>query len=190
MISELTILAAAAVEIPADAPTSSNLETLRKEFEIHWGALIAQVINFVLVALLLKKFAFKPVLEMLEKRRARIAEGESKLKHIEQQLADSEKRTQDMLDSANDQAKRLVDEAKESAALLNEKKTQEAVASAQAIIAKAEEAAKAERETMLSELKSEFGQLVAETSGAVTGDILSKDQQRQINDQAVAKIEG
>ena len=188
MLDQLTILAAAAVE--PGAPTSSNLETVQREFELHWGALIAQVINFLLVAFLLKKFAFKPVQDMLEKRRTRIAEGESKLKHIETQLAESEKRTQEMLDAANDQAKRLVDEAKESAALLNEKKTQEAVASAKSIIAKAEEAAKAERESVMAELKREFGQLVAETSGAVTGGILSRDQQRQINDQAVAKIEG
>lgn len=188
MFDALTLLAGAPPEVATEA-SSDLFGPIQQQFKLHWGPFIAQCVNFVIVALLLKKFAFKPIQEMLEKRRSRIAEGESKLQQVEAQIAESEKRTQEMLDEANERAKRLVDEAKESAALLNEKKTQEAVASAQAIIAKAEEAAKAERETMAAELKREFGRLVASTSGAVTGGILSGDQQRQISEQALAKIE-
>ena len=186
MFDALSLLAAAE---PVGEPASNPAVQIARDFKLHWGPFLAQCLNFFLVALLLKKFAFKPVQEMLEKRRSRIAEGETKLKQIETQLAESEKKTQEMLDKANNDAKRLIDEAKESAALLNEKKTQEAIVSAQGIIAKAEEAAKAEREAMSAELKREFGRLVASTSGAVTGGILSNDQQRQINEQALATIE-
>jgi len=188
MFDALTILAVA--EHTTTEVSSNPAVQIAREFKLQTGPFIAQCLNFFIVALLLKKFAFKPVQEMLEKRRTRIADGESKIKQIETQLAETEKRTQEVLDKANDDAKRLIDEAKESAALLNERKTQEAISSAQTIIAKAEEASKAERDTMVAELKREFGRLVASTSGAVTGGILSGDQQRQLNEQALSKIEG
>ncbi|NWK55688.1 F0F1 ATP synthase subunit B [Verrucomicrobiaceae bacterium N1E253] len=158
-------------------------------FGVHPALLTAQFINFVIVIFVLKKFAFGPVQQMLEQRRARIAEGEEKLKRIEQQLAESEQRTQEALDEANASAQRLINEAKESAAALSEKKAQEAVASAQQILAKADEAAKAERKAMSAELKQEFGRLVAATTANVTGKVLTDVDQKRINDEALTAVE-
>ncbi|MGB2401787.1 MAG: F0F1 ATP synthase subunit B [Akkermansiaceae bacterium] len=177
----ISILAAAGTE----AASGGFLET----FGINWPFFIAQLVNFVIVLFVLKKFAFGPIQEMLEQRRKRIAEGEDKLKRIEQQLADSEQRTQEAIDKANADAARLISEAKESAASLSEKKAQEAVASAQQILAKAEEAATAERKTMTAELKKEFGRLVTATTANVTGKVLNEDDQKRINEEALASVE-
>ena len=144
---------AVAAEAGAEAADKGFFET----FGVNWPFFIAQLVNFIIVILVLKKFAFGPVQAMLDQRRNRIAEGEEKLKRIEQQLADSEKQTQEAIDAANADAQRLITEAKESATALTEKKAQEAIASAQAILAKAEEAAKSERNAMHAELKKEFG---------------------------------
>lgn len=175
--------------ILAAAPAAGG-ENIFESFGVHPALLIAQFINFVIVILVLKKFAFGPVQAMLEQRRARIAEGEEKLKRIEQQLAESEQRTQEALDEANASAQRLINEAKESAASLSEKKAQEAVASAQQILAKAEEAAKSERKAMTTELKAEFGRLVAATTANVTGKVLTDADQKRINEEALATVEG
>ena len=72
---------------------------------------------------------------------------------------------------------------------MSEKKAQEAVASAQQILAKAEEAAKAERVAMTAELKKEFGRLVTETTANVTGKVLTDDDQKRINSEALASVE-
>ena len=178
----ISILAAAGTEA---ASGGGFLET----FGVNWPFFIAQLLNFVIVLFVLKKFAFGPIQEMLEQRRKRIAEGEDKLKRIEQQLADSEQRTQEAIDKANADAARLINEAKESAASLSEKKAQEAVASAQQILAKAEEAATAERKTMTAELKKEFGRLVTATTANVTGKVLNDDDQKRINEEALASVE-
>lgn len=159
-------------------------------FKVHWWTFFAQLVNFLIVCLVLKKFAYGPVMEILEQRRKRIADGEAKLKEVEAQIAESEKRTQEAMQEANERAKRLVDEAKQSAVAVGEKKTQEASAAAQAILAKAEEAAKAEREKMRAELKKEFGRLVASTTAQVTGKVLNADDQKRINEEALAKVEG
>ena len=46
-----------------------------ERFGVDWPHFIAQVISFLIVAILLYKFAYKPILQVLEERRQRIAEG-------------------------------------------------------------------------------------------------------------------
>ncbi len=150
---------------------------------------IAQVINFVLVLWVLKKFAFGPIQGILEQRSARIAEGEAKLVEIETKLAESEATTAALIATANDDAKRLITEATTSAANLGEQKAQEAVAEAKNIIAKAEKAAQAERTTMAAELKQEFGRLVVATTSQVSGKVLTADDQARINQEALTSVQ-
>lgn len=165
-------------------------ENLQSQFGIHGQLLVSQIIGFAIFAFLLKTFAFKPIQAMLEQRRARIAEGEEKLKRIEQQLAESEQTTAAAIAKANEEALRLITEAKDSAAAFSEQKAQEAIAQAQQILSKAEAAAQADRERISSELKREFGRLVAQTTSQVTGKVLTTDDQTRINEEALTKIEG
>ena len=53
---------------------------------------LSQVISFVIVALLLRQFAYKPILAVLEERRQQIAEGLLNAEKIKQQLAEAEQR--------------------------------------------------------------------------------------------------
>ena len=183
------ILAVSSNAHAEETAAGNPLTQIIDNFHISWGSFLAQLICFLIVAFLLKKFAFGPIQEMLEKRRARIADGEAKLEEIEKRLAESEKETERKIDEANAQAKRMIEEAKESAASLGERKAQEAVTAAQGILAKAEEAARQEREQMQTELKKEFGRLVAATTAQVSGKVLSDDDQRRINEEALQSVQ-
>lgn len=160
-----------------------------RTFHIDWPFFISQCVSFLIVAFLLKKFAFGPVQNMLEQRRARIAEGEANLVRIQKQLADSEATTAAAIAKANEDAARLINEAKTSAAALSEQKAQEAISSAQQILAKAEAAAQAERAAIKAELKQEFGRLVTATTAQVTGKVLTSDDQARLSQEALASVE-
>jgi F-type H+-transporting ATPase subunit b len=175
----MTLLAAAATE--SGGPLAP--------FGFHGALFAAQVVNVIIVIFVLKKFAFGPIQQMLEQRRLRIAEGEEKLKRIEKQLADSEATTAAAIAKANEEALRLINEAKEGAHAFSEQKAQEAIAQAQQILAKAETAAQAERQRIAAELKTEFGRLVAATTAQVTGKVLTAEDQKRINEDALAKVE-
>jgi F-type H+-transporting ATPase subunit b len=180
----ITLLASATAEAPG------IIEIVQKTFGLNGAFFAAQVINFFLVIIVLKIFAFGPIQKMLEQRKARIAEGEEKLKRIEKQLADSEATTAAAIAKANDEAVRLINEAKQGAHAFSEQKAQEAIAQAQNILAKAEAAAKADRDRLSTDLKREFGRLVAATTAQVTGKVLTADDQKRINEDALAKVEG
>jgi len=187
MTSFLQILAD--VTPHAEAQGGGGAGEIFKVFHVEWSYFICQAISFLIVAFALKKYAFGPIQAMLENRRARIAEGEANLVRIQKQLADSEKNTAEAIAKANSEATRLVNEAKESAATLTAQKAQEAIASAQQILAKAEAAARAERAQLEVELKREFGRLVTATTAQVTGKILDAGDQQRINAEALTKVE-
>jgi len=175
--------------ILAETGTEAAKQGFFETFGVNWPFFIAQLINFVVVLFVLKKFAFTPIQGILEERRNRIAQGEAKLVEIEQQLADSEKEKAALLEKANADAQRLIAEARDSAQALGDKKAQEATAQAQTILSKAQEAARAERAAMSAELKQEFGRLVVATTSKVTGKTLDDADQQRINGEAVASVE-
>jgi F-type H+-transporting ATPase subunit b len=148
-------------------------------FGLDWPHFIAQVVSFSIVAFLLVRFAYKPILTVLQERRQRIAEGLANADKIKQELARTEAMQREVLEKANIQATKLIEEARAAAARVQEQETQKAIAQAEQIITKAREATVLERERMLTELKREVVGLVVHVASATTGKILTaEDQQR------------
>lgn len=151
---------------------------------IQWPKLIAQVINFAIVMFVLWKWAYKPVLKMLELRREKVAESITNADKIKAELAATEAKRLEILNQANDQANRLIQEAREAAARVQAQETQRAVAQAEQIVAKAREATAQDHARMLIELKREVGRLVVQTTAAVTGKVLTPEDQRRLIEDA------
>ena len=155
---------------------------------IDYPKIIAQIIIFGIVYGILSKYAFGPVTALLEQRRTRIAEGEANLDKIKENLASSQAQAAAALDKANAEANRIVKEASDAAGAIAEQKKQDAVAEAQAIIAKAKEATELERARVMAELKRDFGRLVIDTTSKVTGKTLGSDDHERLNKEALAQI--
>ena len=174
------------------AQSSSGILDSAKETAETFGwnpwLFLSQVISFVIVALLLRRFAYKPILGVLDERRRRIEEGLLNAEKIKKELAEAEKRYQEILAKANADAQKMIDEARESSAHLAERKEQEAIAAAEQILAKAREASALEHERTMAELKRELGHLVVETTAKVTGKVLTSDDQRRLQEEAARQL--
>ena len=158
------------------------------DFGVDWPHLIAQICSFCLVAFLLKKFAYQRVLQMLDERRERIAEALANADKIKAELARTEAQRLEVLSQANVQATKLIEEARQAAARVQEQETQKAIAAAEQIILKARQAASQDHARMLSELKREVGRLVVQTTTAVTGRILTSDDQRRLAEETTRQL--
>ncbi len=157
-------------------------------FGFNLWMFLSQVISFVLVALLLRRFAYKPILGVLEERRQRIAEGLLNAEKIKQQLAEAEQRYAEILNKGNAAAQKMIDDAREGASHLAARKQQEAIVAAEQIVAKAREASAIEHERTMLELKRELGRLVVDTTAKVTGKVLNSDDQRRLQEEAARQI--
>lgn len=158
------------------------------QFGLAPAKLLAQVIVFGLVYFVLNRYAFGPVVAMLEARRKRIADGEAKLEKIARDLAATEENVRSIREKADAEANRIIKEAGESAAVVAEKKRQEAVAEAGNIVAKSREAARLEQEQLLAQLKREFGRMVVDATTRVTGKVLNNEDQERINRETAAQV--
>src|SRR5919109_1622828 len=174
------------------AATSGGVTEMLREtadtFGWNWKLFLAQVVSFCIVAFLLRRFAYKPILAVLEDRRRKIEEGQLNAEKIRKELAEAEKRYQEIVGKANADAQRMIDEARESAAHLSERKQQEAITAAEQIVAKAKEAAALEHERQMQTLKRELGRLVVDTTAKVTGKVLTSDDQKRLQEEAARQV--
>ena len=158
------------------------------ELGIQWKILLAQTISFSVVFFVLWRFAYKPVFNMLEARRQKIAEALANAEKIKAELARTEAERKRILAQAGDVANQMIEEGRNAAARVREVETQKAIAAAEQIMAKAREATAQDHARMLAELKTEVGRLVVQTTATVTGKILTPDDQRRLAEETARQL--
>ena len=151
-----------------------------EQFGFQKQLFISQVISFAIVCFLLHRFAYKPILKVLEERRQKIAESLANAEKIKSELASAQAKAQEILAQASAQGNKMIEESRASAAKVLEVESQKAIATANDIIAKARQASEAELVRMKAELRKEVGRLVVATSAKVTGNILTPEQQNRL----------
>jgi len=168
-------------------PAAADLMQMAKDSSETFGLdtkhFVAQLISFVIVALLLKRFAYGPILRVLEERRARIKESLANAEKIKAELAAAEAARQEILAKAATQANQIVEDARKAAERLLHEELQKASAVSEQIVTKAKAAAVLEHTRLQAELRRDVGRLVVKTAQQVTGKMLSaEDQERLIAD--------
>ncbi len=172
----------------AAADASGKLHAIQSQFGIEGKYLLMQVISFSVLAFVLYRFFFKPVLSTIDTRNAEIASG---LKHAEEmkaQLAAAQVQSGEIIKQAQGEATKIVEEARNSAKAFLEKQTQEATVKAQDIIAKAQHATELEHRKMIAEARGEIARLVVATTRQVLAQELSDADRQRYNDAAAKEL--
>ena len=149
---------------------------------VPW-TLIAQLLNLFIQMLLIKKFLFKPIREVLAKRKAladaEIAEATKAKEEAQSLKSEYEESMKQARAKAND----ILNTAQKSASQQSEEIIREANAQAVSIKAKAERDIEQERRKAVNEIKDEIGDMAMEIAGKVIGrEINSSDHEKLIDD--------
>jgi len=169
---------------------SNALTEIATGFGVTWPNLIAQMINFSLVATVLYFFAVKPISRTLDDRQQKIADGLQYAEEMKTQLAEAERERAAKMKEAAQDAQRILSESREQSKEMIEHKTQEAAAHAEAIIRKASEATELERQKMLSDVRKEVARLVVATTSTVLSRELSDEDKQTFSDAAAKELAG
>ena len=157
-------------------------------FGISWPNLISQVVLFLVAYWVLSKYAFKRVVAMLEERRRRIEEGQINAEKIRQQLAEAQAKYEEILARANAEAQKLIEEVRVTGEHLADQKRQQAIAEAEEITNKANEAISMERDRVMVEMKRELGRLVVDTTAKVTGKVLTPEDEQRLHEETASQL--
>lgn len=193
MKNSIVILGAAGAEETdhdnTTASTSENpIQKISKDFHLYPELLLPQLIVFIIVLLALRKFAYAPILSMLEERKSRIKESLDNAEKIKVELAEAAATRKQLIDEASAQANKIIEEAKAAADKVQSTASQKAVTQAEEIIAKAKQAAENDRAMMLADLKKEVGQLVVQATTQVVGKVLTDDDKKRLIEETSKSI--
>jgi len=177
-----------ALSLLAIIDSTGTVGRIADTFGVDWPHLFAQIVSFCILCFVLQRYAYKPVLKMLDQRRQRIAQELADSEKIKAELARTEAARKKVLIEANAQAAKLIEEARAAAARVGQQETQRAIAQAEQIIVKAREAAAQEQARMFEELKRDIGRLVLETASRVTGKILTAEDQRRLAEETARQL--
>lgn len=170
--------------------SDDKITMITDKFGVSVPTLIAQMVNFCLVALALYFFAVKPIFRTLEERQQKIADGLQYAEEMKSQLAEAERERAEKIKKAAVHAQKILTQAREQSKELIEIKTQEATAQAEDMIKKASEATELERQKMLSDVRQEVARLVVLTSSKVLSRNLSDAEKTTYSESAAKELAG
>jgi F-type H+-transporting ATPase subunit b len=157
---------------------------------INFGLLIVQIIAFAIVFLTLNAWVYKPMLDMMESRKQKIAQGLEDARVAAEARANAEKEAAKVLAEAQAEANNIVREATERAASAGKdvKAAAEAEASKSREVAMAE--AELERNRILGDLRSQVAALAIAAANKLVGETLDEKKQRALIDEFFSGVKG
>jgi F-type H+-transporting ATPase subunit b len=147
---------------------------------INLGFFIFQVLNFTIVLVLLYAWAYKPIINALENRQKKIAQGIEDARIAAEARANAEKDAREIIAKAQAEANQKVREATERA----EAAGREVMAQTEAAAAKAREDALAEaaleRDRILSDVRGQIAALAMAATQRLIGEALDEKRQHTL----------
>jgi len=161
------------------------MSELLTKLGIDWKLLIAQIVNFLVLLFVLYKFAYGPILAMLEKRQKKIEKGLKDADEAHKKLAESEEKQKDILRKARTEAKDIVEKARIQAEKAKSEIASAAKGQAEKIMAGAKTEIEQEKQKTIAEIRSEIGGLVALAAEKVIGEKIDEEKDQEIIEKAM-----
>ncbi len=192
MLSTLLVLAEttghAAEAAAAHGEAASGITKITQDFGVSLPLILAQALSFSIVAFVLWKFGFKPVLATLDERQQKIGSGLKYAEEMQAKLAAAQQESAAIIKKSQVDASRIVDDARKSAKEFLDKQTQEASAKSADMLAKAQQAIELEHKKMLADARTEIARLVVITTERVLAKKLTDADRAALDDAASREL--
>ena len=158
------------------------------QFGVQPILLAAQVVNFLILLFILKKFMYKPLLKVLDERKQKIADSLKNAEEIEKRLLEiGEREAQALLKSAKE-GEKIIKEARDAGSQILEETRKEA----EQIIIRATEQAKQlmvqEKDNLQQSVRENVADLIFTVIQKVTGKILTQQDKKKIADESIKSL--
>lgn len=152
--------------------------------QIIWGGLV-----FIILLLLLKKFAWKPMLTSINEREKTIADSIQLAETTKAEMKQLQAQNETLLRQARAERDEMIKEASETAKKLIQESKDEAKIQYNKIIAEAQEVIKSEKAAAIADLKIQVASLSLEIAEKVIkGELSSNDKQQALADKLAGEI--
>ncbi len=159
---------------------------------IRGSLLLSQMVNFLILLVILRLFLYQPVLNMLQKRRDRIAQAMLDADRASQAAAEAEKERARILEEARREAQEIRSQAARDAEKIAQEIRARAEQEAAEIRAKAQADAQAQLEEVMAQAKKQIAELAILAAEQILGRELKnkKEQERFVEEFLAQQAEG
>lgn len=157
-------------------------------FGVEWKMLVSQGLMFIVLSVIIYKLAFKPVLKIMDERKATIEKGLADADEASKKLAQSQETASAQIAAAAKEASEILAKTREDAKFLLEKSAKDAADKAAEIIKAANQEIETDRLKMKSELKAELAGLLVKTTEALLKENLDDSLRAKLANSAAQKI--
>lgn len=153
---------------------------LLSKLGIDWKLLIAQIINFGILILVLGKFVYRPLLNMLNERQQKIEKGLEEAKKGEALLKQIEAIEKERKEATSREVAVMINKAMEEAERVKQDIMKEAQAQAEDLLKRAKLQTEEMKANIVKEVKSEVSELILFAMAKVLGREFSAEDQRRL----------
>lgn len=152
---------------------------LISKFGIDWKLLIAQIINFAILLFVLWKFAYKPILKILEERKHKIQKGLDDAKKGEKLLEEMMERETAKMKEAEQRIGKMLEKAQQDAEHMKKEIVTQAHSQAEELLSRAKAQIQEEKDNIVKAVKSEVADIVIlALSKMLSREFKGEDQKR------------
>ncbi len=150
----------------------------------------AQIVNFLIIFFILKRFLYKPVLEMLKKRKDAIKQGLQDAEAARLKLEDVAKKEKEILRSAQTESSKIIEEAKRQSTLILVEAEKNAKIQADRTIKEANQRITEEAKKTEKILMTKVSNLAIDFLQKSLVDLFSRETQEEVVKRAIKKLKG
>ena len=161
---------------------------MAEQLGVDWGKLIVQAFNFLILLWLLRRFAYKPLLRMMDERSTRIRNDLDEARRLRQEAEQDRETYRTQLGRARDEARSILEEANNVAARIRTQALADAEGQNTALLARARDEIGREKETAIAELRREVADLAIMAASHVVGRSLDDADRRRLVDEALTEV--
>lgn len=158
------------------------------QFGVNPVLLLAQVVNFLILLFILKKFLYKPILRILEERKKKIEESLKNTEEIERRLLQVAEEEEKRIQKASLEAEKIIKEARLAAVQIIEDGKEKAEQLSQRILKEGQVQLQLEKERLQQETRSELAVILSLALQKVTGKLFTRKDQKQMIEETVKHI--
>ena len=137
------------------------MQSLLNSLGLDYTIFFSQLVNFIILYVLLKKFALEKLLRSINKRQEMIADGVRNAQNAKLVLVQVKTQQEEIISDARAKAREILAQARQDAKLQTEKITAAAGVKADQLLADAHEQIQTEKQKMLLEVKNELADIIA-----------------------------
>jgi F-type H+-transporting ATPase subunit b len=152
---------------------------------INWPVLLTQIVTFIILLVLLRVFAYKPLMRMMDERSRRVKESMEQAETLKAQSAKGEEELKKQLEAASREGQERIARAVKAGEEVKQKAQEDAKKEAESLITRARAEIKQERDDAITEVRREFADLTVLAAGKVIEKSLDKEEHRELIDKVL-----